>query len=506
MIDKSNLKQYMRPMSDRIKRKHADGAFYKEMHGNRRFMITSWNSIADAKSVSWDLIIMDEIDEAKYDLKGQGDPEMIFAGRGKTIRGKKIAKLGTPTVVSGRININFLEGDQRFYFCQCPLCGEMQILVLKASGRDYGLTARAEKRNGRDFIIPETVYYTCKLCKKSIYEYQKSSMLLGGEWRPTATPVNDKYRSYHISNLMSPIMFYTWGQAMQEFAETDYGKRITKWKNFVIDVLGFPWESRTEKKGWEELKESAEPYPLGEIPHGGLVLTGGADVHKKFIVLKVVAWGKDMESWIIDYKFFHGSTGNKENVVWKNFENFLKSKRYKLKNITLPITVTAVDSGYNPNPNSEKEKNIEQNNLLGEHVVYEFVAKPTISAIACRGNPTLKGTLLKKERVYRKSQLKERYDTAVNDLKHETYLKLDLKPEYPGRIHFSQDLSDDFFKGFVSEVWTEIKPGLFSWKKIFEDNEPLDTYILARAGAEFWGFPEYTDEHWDSYEQNLFDQ
>ena len=88
---------------------------------------------------------MDEIDEAPYELAGQGDTEAIFAGRGKTIRNLKIVKLGTPTTVEGRIYRNFLEGDQRYYFVQCQFCGGMQILELKGLGRDYGLTARSEK-------------------------------------------------------------------------------------------------------------------------------------------------------------------------------------------------------------------------------------------------------------------------------------------------------------------------------------------------------------------------
>ncbi|MEA3280538.1 MAG: phage terminase large subunit family protein, partial [Thermodesulfobacteriota bacterium] len=225
MIDNSGLSEYMKPMSSRMKRKIADGTFYKEMHGNRRLMMTSWNSISDGKSVSWSFIIMDELEEAPYELKGQGDPEAIFKGRSKTIRDLKIVKISTPTNTTGRINVNFLEGDQRYYYCKCPFCGERQVLKIKAGGRDFGLTARSERVDNVDVVIKDTVRYICKFCKKPIPEHQKGYMLNNGKWIPTATPVNPEYRSYQVSNLLSPISFYSWYQAMQDFAETGYGEK-----------------------------------------------------------------------------------------------------------------------------------------------------------------------------------------------------------------------------------------------------------------------------------------
>jgi phage terminase large subunit GpA-like protein len=97
LIDYSGLSDYIKPISSRMKRKTADNTFYKEFAGGYRLMMTSWHSIADAKSFSWDLIIMDEIDEAPIELKGQGDPEKLFEVRGVTARHLKIAKISTPT-------------------------------------------------------------------------------------------------------------------------------------------------------------------------------------------------------------------------------------------------------------------------------------------------------------------------------------------------------------------------------------------------------------------------
>jgi len=115
------------------------------------------------------------------------------------------------------------------------------------SGRDYGLFAQFETVDGMPFVIKDTLKYVCEHCKKDLYEYQKGDMLNSGKWIPTARPINPNYRSYQISNLMSPVMFYSWKQCMQDFAETDFGQNILKYKNFVIDVLGEPWETRAKR-------------------------------------------------------------------------------------------------------------------------------------------------------------------------------------------------------------------------------------------------------------------
>lgn len=498
MIDNSSLAPLVKPISQRMKRKTADNTFYKEFAGGRRLMMTSYNSIADAKSLNWDLIIMDELDEAPLELKGQGDPEKIFEGRGKTSRNLKIAKISTPTHPKGRINMNFIAGDQRYFYCRCPHCGEYQVLVVMMDGRDHGLIARSETIDNIEQVIPDTVRYICKFCKMEILEYQKGEMLAGGKWVPNSRPVNPEYRSYHISNLMSPIMFYTWRQCMQEYAETEWGQNIMKFKNFVIDVLGQSWEVKTEKRDWKELRHQADEYKLQTVPPGGLIICAGCDVQKSWIEMVVVTFGVNMESWVIDHQKFHGDTKDKTGTVWQDLRNFLLTKKYSLKNIDLPIAMTAIDSGYNPDNEQTSDSDI-----TTEHTVYEFVARMP-RAIACRGNAKLKDTLLKEERVKRGGPLKLRYDVATNELKDEIYVKIDIPSGSPGAIHFSRELSDDFFKGFMSEVFAELPSGKWGWKKVYERNEPLDCWILARAAAERLNLPTWTELIWTEYERRMF--
>jgi phage terminase large subunit GpA-like protein len=67
-------------------------------------------------------------------------------------------------------------------------------------------------------------------------------------------------------------------------------------------------------------------------------------------------------------------------------------------------------------------------------------------------------------------------------------------------MHFPAGFSDDYFKGFLSEVFTELEPGKWGYKKVFDRNEPLDTWILCRAAAEKLNLAIWTDAAWNQYE------
>ena len=168
-------------------------------------------------------------------------------------------------------------------------------------------------------------------------------------------------------------------------------------------------------------------------------------------------------------------------------------------NRMLPISMTAIDSGYNPKA-EEKETSIR-----AEHIVYEFVAQNHTRCIAVRGNPDLKDTVLKEERVKRESPLKRRYDAAVNELKDEIFIKIEMSPGSQGYMHFSQDLADEYFRGFMSEVYKEVEPGKWRWDKISSDsrNEPLDTWIYARCAAERLNLPTWTEDVWEKYKRDI---
>jgi phage terminase large subunit GpA-like protein len=96
------------------------------------------------------------------------------------------------------------------------------------------------------------------------------------------------------------------------------------------------------------------------VPPGVLVLTAGVDIQKDRIECEVVGWGKDHESWSIDYKVFHGSPGVEMTIeeeldaaeleplsdVWDELATFLMSSFAGVGSQAFRIQCVGVDSGY----------------------------------------------------------------------------------------------------------------------------------------------------------------
>lgn len=507
MIDHSGLARYVKPISERMKRKTADNTYYKEFVGGIKLAINSYGSIGALKSNTTGFIICDEWDEAPAELKGQGDIQGIIEGRTMGLRRYKLLFISTPSMMeTSRIYRGFLEGDQRYYFVPCPICGEMQILELKGQKNDYGLTFSCEtdKHDGKKVLIPKTVRYICKHCKKEFYETNKQDMLLHGEWRPTARPIDRKKTSYHISGLLSPEMFLSWERICQQFINTDFGEDLLKFKDFVINYQGWPWANTRKVMDWEVFRDRAEDYCMGEVPpgrliksergeeyHGPLVLFGGTDVQKDRLELHVVGFGIGMEAWSIDYQVFTGNPADLNDFSWGALHDWVYSHTYKVLGVDMYVSLCAVDSGWDP-----KKENREKDFAGKNNTVYDFVASRQDRFIATMGVPDDKGIDLIKPGQTNKatSALKDRYNIYVSMIKELVSSRLELDAG-PGAIHFPryrigrggkrEPIPDEHYRRFLSERYQEIKPKEFGWKKIYKRNEQWDTFIYAYAAAVF---------------------
>ena len=68
------------------------------------------------------------------------------------------------------------------------------------------------------------------------------------------------------------------------------------------------------------------------------------DVHKDRIEVEVVAWGRNKESWSVDYLVIDGDTARPE--VWQKLDAVLARDWPHASGQTLPIRVMCVDAGY----------------------------------------------------------------------------------------------------------------------------------------------------------------
>jgi phage terminase large subunit GpA-like protein len=524
LIDNANLAPLLKPMSNRTQRKSADTAMYKEFSGGVRLLLSSYGSIGDMKSNTFELMIPDEWDEAAQEMAGQGDTQGVLEGRGMAVGHFKILFGSTPTPMeTSRIHKNFIEGDQRRRFMPCPYCGTMQHLIFKQRKDRHGLTFSRKKNpeTGIKELDPKSVRYICKNenCEAGyladeqarargefagIRESKKLSMNQKGEWRPTwkdtpHRPRSANHRSYHVPGLISSYL--TWSKICQRFIDTNMGKDILKLKDFVLNVLGEAWARVESKSSWRDFKNRADDYVLGSAPDGPLVFYAATDVQGDRLETMVLGVGKGLEKWCVDYKIFYGDTANPLDSCWSRLRDFVYSVTYEVEGLGMHITRCAIDSGWDPRLKREKDWDSKS------HTVYNFVGKHPGKFIAIRGvaeNST--SDVLRAVRVSN-AAITKRFDVATHILKEITMLTLD-NPPGPNAIHFpryQQDegvisgIGDEFFRQFLSENYQEVAPGKMGWKKIHERNEVWDVFQYCTSLLHLDGIVQWPDAAWDKY-------
>lgn len=76
---------------------------------------------------------------------------------------------------------------------------------------------------------------------------------------------------------------------------------------FVNETLGETWELAGERTDEHALQARAEDYKLCTVPVGGLYLTAAVDVQRNRWEVTVYAWGRGMESWVVDVVVIEGN-------------------------------------------------------------------------------------------------------------------------------------------------------------------------------------------------------
>jgi phage terminase large subunit GpA-like protein len=312
--------------------------------------ITWATSPAELSSRPAQVIAFDE--KAAYKPTNEGDAVKLGEARTKTYDGEElIIKNSTPRrcdcgmgETCGDISHDYERGDQREYYVPCPHCNEFQ--TLKFGGKDvaYGLKWNADE--------PESPFYLCEHCHAVIEEFDRDEMLAYGHW-VAAKPFNG-VASFKINQIYSP--FVGWGRMVVDFLESQKSK--AKLEVYTNTVLGETWKP-VEQIEYEDLTWNLETYPTA-VPPGVLVLTAGVDVQKDRLEVEVVGWGKDHESWSIDYKVFHGSPGieitdDEEETdadaeplssVWDDLKVYLMSSFHGQGGQTFRIQCVGIDYGY----------------------------------------------------------------------------------------------------------------------------------------------------------------
>lgn len=448
----------------------------KEFQGGQ-IVITGANSAVGLRSMPVRYLFLDEVDAYPPDADSEGDPLTLAIQRTSTFARRKILIVSTPTVKGlSRIEKEFENTDQRYFFVPCPHCGHFQ--VLKWEGIHY------------DSNLAE-VTYVCENCKGAIRDHHKTEMLSRGEWRATnQEKVSDKVIGFHLSSLYSPVGWLSWEACVQNYEMAKDNEQLLKaWTN---TTLGLTWEEKGDSPDWGVLFDRRESYRIGTVPQGAYVLTAGVDVQNDRLEAEIVGWGQNLESWSIDYRIIYGSPTNSE--TWQKLSQLLDENFESEDGVTRKINMLAIDTGFTTQEVYNWVRNHSFNNVMAVKGVDNSLVplnSPTKVDINYKGKKISAGVRL--------------WKVGVSILKGELYGWLKKTKREDGSIphgycHFPEHATEYFKQLTAEQLVTKIVKGYpkREWQKTRDRNEALDCRVYARAAAIALGLDRWGDKKWES--------
>ncbi|MDC7125763.1 MAG: phage terminase large subunit family protein [Spirochaetales bacterium] len=431
-------------------------------------------------------IATDEVDEFPDDIDKNGDPIGLIRGRVKGYGDDyKILWASSPKLKhNSKINRLYKEGDQRKYYVPCKHCGHKQPMKWGKKGERGGLKFEHDEdnrliyRNGKP-----AVWYECENCGGHWVEEDKELFLsdktMGGfaaengktvyaEWRPTAVPRRKNMRSYFLPGFYS--LMSTWETAVLEFLELkSNGFPRAEFQVWVNCFLAETFEDSGEKPKIETLLTQERTYHKGSLPLNDkpLFVTLGADVQDDRIECEIVAWGRDKESWSIDYKIIPGNTGDTEDACWNALRSIITSKYCGMQ----PV-LTGIDAGHKTD------------------IVYEFCDRFESGVHPVMGSDKVRKSCEYIKTFAVQSHTTPRIDINTDLLKQEIYRYLSKgqfeSGKFPhGYCHFPVEYERKYFNMLTAEERITVRDQYghinYKWDAGKRRNEALDCRVYALA-------------------------
>ena len=484
--DSAALKERVQPARSRDA---GNSMLSKEFPGGI-LVLTGANSATGLRSMPARYVFLDEVDAYPASADEEGDPVTLAEARTTTFaHRRKVFMVSTPTIRGlSRIEREFEASDQRRYFVPCPHCGHMQWLQFE----------RLRWAKGR----PETAAYHCEGCERPIAEHHKTEMLERGAWRATAVSDNPSAIGFHLSALYSPIGWKSWEQIARDWLAAQGSDEMLRAARNTL--LGETWVESGEAPDWQRLADRRAAF-AAQIPAAGLFLTAGADVQKDRIEVDVWAWGRGLESWLVDHIVIPG--GPDDPACWDKLTALLGQTWVHEHGAIMTLAMLAIDTGYE------------------SASVYAWARKQGIEQVApVKGlegfnratpvsGPTFVDATVNGRKLKRGARL---WTVATATFKAETYRYLRLErqsdedrapgtAEPAGTIHLPDWADSEWLKQLVAEQLVTIRDrrgyARQEWQKMRERNEALDTRVYARAAAWILGADRFDERMWRQLEK-----
>ncbi len=402
------------------------------------------NSAAGLASRPIRLVLCDEVDRYPSSAGTEGDPIQLARKRAATFWNRKIVMVSTPTNKgASRIEEAFEASDQRRYHVPCRHCEQFQVL----------------KWANVQWIDsdPETARYACEGCGALWSDADRIWAIRNGEWR--ASKPFTGVAGFTINGMYSP--WTPLSDGVRDFLAVKKNPEMLRvWTN---TYLGETWEDQGDRIDDWSLAERREPLPA--IPDDVLVLTAGVDVQDNRLELEIIGWGRDDESWVISHETLYGDPSTPQ--LWTALDSKLFAQYETESGRRIMIRSACVDSGghYTNAVYAYAKRN------AGRRVF-------AIKGVGGEGKPMV-------GRPSRNNVGKcPLFPVGVHTVKDMLFGRLKITEPGPAYVHFSDALSDEYFKQLTAEkIVTRYHKG-FQRREFIKTrprNEALDCFVYAIA-------------------------
>lgn len=432
------------------------------------------NSPTELASRPVRITLSDEIDKYPASAGKEGDPLKLIEERTATFWNALHIRVCSPTVEGlSRIQEEYDQGDQRTFHGKCPYCKKYEDLVWTQVVYD-------------ETDVEATAKYKCSHCEVLWNETDRIKAINKGIY--IAKKKFNGHASFKVNKIGSP-----WGSLADLVRKyLDAKNNNEKLKTFYNTQLAETWKVKADSPDHMRLYERREKYQLNAVSSEVYFITCGVDVQGSRLELELVGWGKDKQSWSIDYRTLVGQTSTKD--PWDELEKVLNETWVTEDGRQLNIRMMCVDSGFNTQHVYNWVRSQDPNRvraIKGQDHLQMIFGKPTDVEVNYNGQRIANATRV--------------WPVGVSLLKSELYgwLKMEGAADNglykPGFCHFPE-YGENYFQGLCSEQLVEVKVrgrNQLQWQKKFDRNEPLDTRNYARAAASMFGMDRFTDEEWN---------
>lgn len=487
--------------------RHKDNTLQQKKFLGSMLHLRGGKAAKNYRRISVDVAYIDEADAFDNDIEKEGDPVGLAA---KRIEGATFPKLvvGSTPKLKGfsLVYTRTLLADQRFqYVIPCPHCHEFHPITWGGKDQPHGFKWQVGEDGQPD---PESVRHLCPHCGGLITQGDYlDAWVLGHYCNEDGTLTLNEHGIFrdesgaairaprHVAfvnvwTAYSPAA--SWPNIVRDFLaahEKAQQGDISKLKTFTNTTLGQAWEEALEKNDADDLKHRAEPYALNTVPMGCVLLLASVDTQDNRLEVTVRGYGRGCETWVIAHEIFYGSPG--EDEVWNELEELIFDTEFQhASGQTLRVYATSIDTGghftqavYSFSEKHARRRVFAVKGASGrEKHIKNGVQKVDID---WRGRTRKRGLLL--------------WHVGTNLAKDLLHSRLQLTRPGPGYMHFSNELSDEWFKQFAGEAraerlgvsgresrWTPLRKRVEAWDCAVY-GVWLETHLdISRKPARFW--------------------